>query len=133
MTALEKLITLKKTLDRNLSTRSGDILPIINEVISMLQQNEEIKTEKPVKTVVEIKQKEAKEPKAVITLEVKEDVNEITEPTEPTEPKEDNTAERAMEYLKSIKAKGLHLYKDSQKIIDKAVKEWFVLIHIDNE
>ena len=121
MTALEKLITLKKTLDRNLSTRSGDILPIINEVISMLQQNEEIKTEKPVKTVVEIKQKEAKEPKAVITLEVKEDVNEITEP------KEDNTVERAMEYLKSIKAKGLHLYKDSQKIIDKAVSEWFTI------
>jgi hypothetical protein len=31
-----------------------------------------------------------------------------------------------MEYLKSIKAKGLN-YKSDYKLIERAIKEWFIL------
>lgn len=45
------------------------------------------------------------------------------------EPPKDNNeqAEKAMEYLKSIKAKGIYNYKDNEKLIERAVKEWFII------
>jgi hypothetical protein len=32
-----------------------------------------------------------------------------------------------MEYLKSIKAKGIYNYKSDDKLIERAIKEWFIL------
>ena len=76
MSVLQKLKDLKRVLDRNLATRSNDVLPVINACIEELEQaNEQIKEiteDKPVKTVdkKEIKQEEPKE-----VIEVKEEVN----------------------------------------------------------
>lgn len=45
-----------------------------------------------------------------------------------TETKEENNiAEKAMEYLKSIKAKGIYNYKSEEKLIARAIKEWFTI------
>lgn len=81
MSALQKLKDLKRVLDRNLATRSNDILPVINECIKELEEVnnniKEITTEKPVKTV-EKKQIKQEEPKEVIQVKV-EDKTKIIE------------------------------------------------------
>lgn len=51
MSVLQKLKDIKRVLDRNLNTRSWDILPVINECIKELEESKQIVITTPVTTV----------------------------------------------------------------------------------
>jgi len=100
----EKLTSLIRVLDRNLSIRSMEILPQLREIETEINEYlSEISQKKEVKQNNE---------------EPKEEQKDIT--------KTDDVATRAMDYLVSIKAKGIYNYKDNDKLIERAVKEWFI-------
>lgn len=123
MTALEKLRQLKKNLDWNLSVKSWDILPVLNEVIKELEESEAKETEikqgsknkQPITPVVI-------EPQKIVSDEV---LNETIKPqVEENVSEHSITFNKAKDYLRSIKAKWLN-YKSDDNLIARAIKEGF--------
>ena len=115
MSVLQKLKDLKRVLDRNLATRSQDVLPVINECIKELEQEQPKQEEKPVKTVEkkEIKQ----EPKQEVIQVKVEGKKEEKKPTEQIE-------KEAKQFLKDNWVSNRKFLK-WEKAVNKAIELGF--------
>jgi predicted acyltransferase (DUF342 family) len=113
MSPIEILDNLISRLNNLFTVQTQEVIPELNKIKELLEQKTQ---EKPVVIVAE------KQISDEVVEQVKQEPTEEIIMEECPTPKE-TISERAMEYLKSIKAKGIYNYKSDDKLIERAIKE----------
>ena len=136
MSPIEILENLISRLNNLFTVQTQEVIPELNKIKELLEQKPQ---EKPVVIVAEkeisneVVEEVKQEPIETFSTEEYKKWDEIIVTTEnnnivKNQMREDwTTAKRAMEYLKSIKAKGIYNYKSEEKLIARAIKEWFTI------